>query len=339
MREYYLHSNALKLNSSPLTTISFAPTSSHEDFGCYYHDCFLRGHPRLTILMRRVSRGQGKASPNTTAEPDFYAIAQQYPLLESDDKLVISPKFECKKEEAKTKLLPSAQGIMNFDPFLPVSKHNHDSLELATNSRSQTSVNQFHVMNHRQCLGRAPQQDEAVHLSYTQPESYYHGGIMFRHNYLDNGNFYRQPTTNVTAQGQILPQPQTKTASSMCMDDTRCIDGTTCHVRNDSQQYSAGSPSREAPTGYFNIQNLNDDPLMFRQNSIGNRNTNLSNYYSNNNDQGQAQGFQDQLPQTQSISSADAEDFLQQMPTSIPDQGLEFDVSEIEASILNSFLG
>ena len=50
------------------------------DFGCYYHECFLRGHPRLTILMRRMSSGKGKATPNTLSEPDFYAIAKQYPL-------------------------------------------------------------------------------------------------------------------------------------------------------------------------------------------------------------------------------------------------------------------
>eukprot|EP00985_Skeletonema_marinoi_P024627 scaffold17300_cov146-Skeletonema_marinoi.AAC.2 len=30
------------------------------DYGCYYHECFLRGHPQLTALMKK------------TAEPDFY---------------------------------------------------------------------------------------------------------------------------------------------------------------------------------------------------------------------------------------------------------------------------
>mmetsp|Transcript_34232 Transcript_34232/g.51326 ORF Transcript_34232/g.51326 Transcript_34232/m.51326 type:complete len:408 (+) Transcript_34232:2-1225(+) len=66
------------------------------DFGCYYHECFLRGHPRLTALMRRVSPGQGKVTPNMHSEPDFYLIAQQYPLEtpadvpDRDDKRVVS---------------------------------------------------------------------------------------------------------------------------------------------------------------------------------------------------------------------------------------------------------
>lgn len=55
------------------------------DFGCYYHECFLRGHPLLTQLMRRVPVGQGKTTPNMHAEPDFYLIAEQYPLEPSDD--------------------------------------------------------------------------------------------------------------------------------------------------------------------------------------------------------------------------------------------------------------
>jgi hypothetical protein len=55
------------------------------DFRCYYHECFLRGHPRLTALMRRVSAGQGKATPNIDGEPDFYLIAQQFPLGKSDN--------------------------------------------------------------------------------------------------------------------------------------------------------------------------------------------------------------------------------------------------------------
>ncbi len=34
------------------------------DFGCYYHECFLRGHPRLTVLMRRLNPGEGRGTPN-----------------------------------------------------------------------------------------------------------------------------------------------------------------------------------------------------------------------------------------------------------------------------------
>ncbi len=50
------------------------------DFGCYYHECFLRGHPRLTVLMRRISPGKGRAAVSIAVEPDLYAIAKQFPL-------------------------------------------------------------------------------------------------------------------------------------------------------------------------------------------------------------------------------------------------------------------
>lgn len=53
------------------------------DFGCYYHECFLRGHPRLTVLMKRLSPGEGRGTPNIYAEPDFYTIAKNYPLEKS----------------------------------------------------------------------------------------------------------------------------------------------------------------------------------------------------------------------------------------------------------------
>ncbi len=42
------------------------------DYGCYYHECFLRGHPQLTALMMK------------TEEPDFYAMAKQNPLVKAD---------------------------------------------------------------------------------------------------------------------------------------------------------------------------------------------------------------------------------------------------------------
>eukprot|EP00577_Skeletonema_sp_RCC1716_P012055 CAMPEP_0113405458 /NCGR_PEP_ID=MMETSP0013_2-20120614/18963_1 /TAXON_ID=2843 ORGANISM="Skeletonema costatum, Strain 1716" /NCGR_SAMPLE_ID=MMETSP0013_2 /ASSEMBLY_ACC=CAM_ASM_000158 /LENGTH=409 /DNA_ID=CAMNT_0000291187 /DNA_START=20 /DNA_END=1249 /DNA_ORIENTATION=- /assembly_acc=CAM_ASM_000158 len=48
------------------------------DFGCYYHECFLQGHPRLTVIMKRISPRQGKATPNMHSEPDFNTIAKLY---------------------------------------------------------------------------------------------------------------------------------------------------------------------------------------------------------------------------------------------------------------------
>lgn len=115
-------------------------TAAHiTDFGCYYHECFLRGHARLTILMMRISPGQGKATPNAYEEPDFYTIAKRFPLHATDEEPLFSPdkfefegkesgKVEATKEEAKPS---SPQEVMNVDP-IPVSNHNNlDSLDMA----------------------------------------------------------------------------------------------------------------------------------------------------------------------------------------------------------------
>ncbi|EJK45482.1 hypothetical protein THAOC_35899, partial [Thalassiosira oceanica] len=54
--------------------------------GCYYHECFLRGVPAITCLIRRSSDGgQGKASIRNgrQREPDFAAIARELPLPET----------------------------------------------------------------------------------------------------------------------------------------------------------------------------------------------------------------------------------------------------------------
>lgn len=53
------------------------------DAGAYYHELFLRGRPRLSTRMRREKiKGTGiKLSPNPDAEPDFYKMAKERPLL------------------------------------------------------------------------------------------------------------------------------------------------------------------------------------------------------------------------------------------------------------------
>ncbi|KAL9189727.1 hypothetical protein ACHAXT_009402 [Thalassiosira profunda] len=53
---------------------------SGPDLGSYYHECFLRGIPRLTTLVRRLPPLQGKATPYPAGEPNFYRISEVYPL-------------------------------------------------------------------------------------------------------------------------------------------------------------------------------------------------------------------------------------------------------------------
>ncbi|KAL7538104.1 hypothetical protein ACHAXR_008289 [Thalassiosira sp. AJA248-18] len=56
---------------------------SGPDAGAYYHECFLRGLPRLTGLIVRAPTNLGKPAPNPDEEPDFYLLSQLYPLPHS----------------------------------------------------------------------------------------------------------------------------------------------------------------------------------------------------------------------------------------------------------------
>ena len=88
------------------------------DFGCYYHECFLRGKPELTRLMRRVPRGQGKATPNMHAEPDFYSIAKIYPLEKSANIVHEASKYADKVVHAAKQAAPNMESFSNhhWDP-------------------------------------------------------------------------------------------------------------------------------------------------------------------------------------------------------------------------------
>jgi hypothetical protein len=53
------------------------------DHGCYYHECFLRGIPLLTWLMRRPRPNQGKSTilaQSIEEEPNFYEMRHLHPL-------------------------------------------------------------------------------------------------------------------------------------------------------------------------------------------------------------------------------------------------------------------
>ena len=50
------------------------------DFKSFYHECFLRGLPQLTWLMKRVEPNQGRLLPDVDGEPNFYEIDKRYSL-------------------------------------------------------------------------------------------------------------------------------------------------------------------------------------------------------------------------------------------------------------------
>eukprot|EP00985_Skeletonema_marinoi_P008989 scaffold4107_cov224-Skeletonema_marinoi.AAC.1 len=85
-----------------------------------YHECFLRGHPRFTVLMRRVPKGQGKATPNMHAEPDFYLIAKQYPLENSAGVLKKENEKVSKRIQAhlSKRLEATSECEDNYNPLL-----------------------------------------------------------------------------------------------------------------------------------------------------------------------------------------------------------------------------
>jgi len=310
------------------------------DFGCYYHECFLRGHPRLTVLMRRISPGRGKATPNMHSEPDFYSIAKQFPLHATGEKPVFLPKSEGRRK-LKVKSLPTAKEsaasqVTSFDP-LPVSSHN-DLEPLAVMTSAPHSVNQFHVNNGNQYFGKA--QGKTGQMYNTAPAP------MFSDQYVAGaiGNLYQ----NVQTQGQA--------AASICMEDGLCsTDGTSsCHRRNShNHQHSVG---HKAPYAYpSHVQSLYHDPSMFNRNNLGYGGMNIYSQqqpYLNNVQQGQAQGqgqpaycssnsaSSNSHPQRFSHNSWDdkaaTEDSLKEMPMSIPEKGFDFNISSLEESFCNS---
>mmetsp|Transcript_3116 Transcript_3116/g.4793 ORF Transcript_3116/g.4793 Transcript_3116/m.4793 type:complete len:400 (+) Transcript_3116:33-1232(+) len=113
------------------------------DFGCYYHECFLKGHPRLTILMRRISPGKGKATPNAFEEPDFYATSKEFPLNPTNEKPLFSPDDELEGQKegipvAANAVAPISQDETKTDP---VAKANDDNLDSIVSNQDNLDAN------------------------------------------------------------------------------------------------------------------------------------------------------------------------------------------------------
>lgn len=97
------------------------------DFGCYYHECCLRGLSRLTWLMRRVPLNHSKNSPPTTErEPDLYRISSMYPL---PDPMMTLNNNDCanliaerqRQVESASAMIPASRSV----PHLPAFNLSH----------------------------------------------------------------------------------------------------------------------------------------------------------------------------------------------------------------------
>ena len=62
---------------------------SGNDFNAFYHECFLRGMPKLVALMKRVSPNQGRLLPDVEGEPNFYQIDKYFKFPVPHDNCVI----------------------------------------------------------------------------------------------------------------------------------------------------------------------------------------------------------------------------------------------------------
>lgn len=146
------------------------------DCGCYYHECFLRGHPRLTVLMRRISPGNGRAAVSRAAEPDLYVIAKQFPLHAT----------ETKAREAST-----SQKVATTDS-LPA-----DSLASTAllNPQGEIPANQTHVMN-----------DNQYNLSEAEDETgRMHTAMMHFHHYPGAAGNFDAEAHGGRSQGGLAP--------------------------------------------------------------------------------------------------------------------------------------
>ncbi len=80
------------------------------DFNACYHECFLRGLPHLTALMRRAKPNKGKLIPHVEGEPNFYNIEKQFPLPPDAPTMVPydGAGHEAPRAEARVPFLPPA---------------------------------------------------------------------------------------------------------------------------------------------------------------------------------------------------------------------------------------
>ena len=144
------------------------------DFGCYYHECFLRGQPRLTHLMRRIApgTGRGRSAPNALGEPDFYAISKRFPLREEKS---VNSSTETNAQESICSQEAAISSSLPLDHTAPAA--------LST-PRDVISANQSNVQSGSHSMGKTD--DETGRMYTTTHSHHYLGGAGSLHGQVES---------------------------------------------------------------------------------------------------------------------------------------------------------
>ena len=175
------------------------------DHGCYYHECFLRGIPQLTWLMRRAPSNKGKSIPNIEGEPNFYEMSELRPLppvnnqwpatLTSADKTTTSIHSESAAISAATFTYPASithmyshtQSGLNFPAVTSPKDREFLSSRSVPATKTKSPMSQFVV--------RDSGQSSLMLLGPTELPS---SDSKLRALYFEQGaNHYKQPSSNV----------------------------------------------------------------------------------------------------------------------------------------------
>lgn len=133
-----------------------------------YHECFLRGLPEITCLIRRDPSVSGRFTPHPAGEPNFYMIAEQYPLPNDNESVATGAREE-------SSAMPSLAGAP------AASRLVQETLPVYDNAP-------------RRPPPPPPQYNESYNHSYPQPQPFMRNGSDGSYPY--DVNQYQQATSH-----------------------------------------------------------------------------------------------------------------------------------------------
>mmetsp|Transcript_11764 Transcript_11764/g.20471 ORF Transcript_11764/g.20471 Transcript_11764/m.20471 type:complete len:363 (-) Transcript_11764:247-1335(-) len=219
---------------------------SGPDFGCYYHECFLRGIPDLTCLIRRLPPNLGKSTPWAEGEPNFYKLAEKYPLPN---------RSSCSNaEESRTR-------VESIDKPRPLTRQ-----ALAFDARSPTVYNPNDGILSTLSIRAANQDTPRAETMPSSSEIPYNSANQAGHYYPQSELIYPQdtPYSALSASSYYDGQYYGDNYPSQGQFNTRSNDFYyNNRARNQRQllmQYSRFSPEQASPFPYQ--RNYAESPMM-----------------------------------------------------------------------------